>query len=357
MPRKKVSPDSEIIDATGLEENEQIVIEDKKTIRKERSTPPPEPEVTDGEIVFEDDEETATPSFGETSIAALIYDGEQPIENQYCTIHVRRTPDKMKDRFATPCQSTLNYPALPNVEITADRSEIEEMVRQEYGGGHYFFQIRFQNRLGASWQSSLADLPQSIPRTEAPAIQPAPAQPTPAADPLDSMLTNLSKMKALKDALFGDEEARLKEQIADLKAEIANKPEPTPSEPIPDNLRILEKALGVNNPTLQERLIDAAFPEESASHWIPETVKTIFDHKEEIAGLVGGLLGSLAGRPAAPPNIHEMLKQQPPAAAIAAGPPASNFRRKARAADAQPEAEPALTETKVEEVKTENGEQ
>jgi hypothetical protein len=354
MPRKKVSPDSEIIDATGLEENEQIVIEDKKTIRKERSTPP-ESVVTEGEIVFEDEpEEIDLPSFSETSLAALIYDGEQPIENQYCTIHVRRTPDKMKDRFANPCQSTLNYPALPNVEITSDRSEIEELVRQEYGGGHYFFQIRFQNRLGASWQSSLADLPQQqqTAKPETPIVVPDPI--APAADPLDSMLTNLTKMKALKDALFGDEEARLKEQIADLKAEIANRPEPVPSEPVPENLRILEKALGVNNPSLQERLIDAAFPEESAGHWIPETVKTIFDHKEEIAGLLGGLLGSLAGRPTAPPNIQEMLKRQPPSAAIAP-PPTSNFRRKARATDAQNETEPVADENKNEE--KENGEQ
>ena len=103
MARKKISPDSEIIDATGLEENEQIVIEDKKTIRKERSSPP-EPAVTEGEIVFDDEPEAIEPpSFSETSLAALIYDGEQPIENQYCTIHVRRTPDKMKDRFVTPC--------------------------------------------------------------------------------------------------------------------------------------------------------------------------------------------------------------------------------------------------------------
>ena len=160
------------------------------------------------------------------------------------------------------------------------------------------------------------------------------------------MLTILTKMMALKDALFGDEEARLKEQIADLKAEIANRPEPAPSEPVPENLRILEKALGVNNPSLQERLIDAAFPEESAGHWIPETVKTIFDHKEEIAGLLGGLLGSLGGRPPAPPNIQEMLKRQPPPAAIAPPPPTSNFRRKARTAETKPETAEPETENK-----------
>ena len=56
MARKKVSPDTEIIDATGLEENEQIVIEDKRTIRKERSVPV-ERDVTEGEIVFDDEPE------------------------------------------------------------------------------------------------------------------------------------------------------------------------------------------------------------------------------------------------------------------------------------------------------------
>ena len=361
MPRKKVSA-AGVIDPSGLEENEQIVIEDKQTIRKERSKPQPadEPEPILGEIEFDDEEEPDGPQFSETSLAALIYDEAEGgrLEDRFCTILVRRKPDRMQDRFVTPCSAVTNYPPLANIEITAERYEIEERVREQYGGGHYFFQIRFENRLRQSWESTLADLPANMQAKPEPVKTPSEPSPAPPpADPMDTMLNSIVKMKALKDALFGDEEARLKEQIRDLKDEIARKPEPQPSEPIPENLRILEKALGVNNPTLQERLIDAAFPEESGGHWIPETVKTIFEHKEEIAGMLGGLLGTLAGppRPAAPPpSIQDLMRAQPPALSPAVAPTetpspaATTFKRKAkRTNDTEPtETEPNSTDLK-----------
>ena len=352
MPRKKVSA-AGVIDPSGLEENEQIVIEDKQTIRKERSKPQPadEPEPILGEIEFDDEEEPDGPQFSETSLAALIYDEAEGgrLEDRFCTILVRRKPDRMQDRFATPCSAVTNYPPLANIEITAERYEIEERVREQYGGGHYFFQIRFENRLRQSWESTLADLPANMQPKQEPAVTVAePTSSQPPADPMDTMLNSLVKMKALKDALFGDEEARLKEQIRDLKDEIARKPEPQPSEPIPENLRILEKALGVNNPTLQERLIDAAFPEESGGHWIPETVKTIFEHKEEIAGILGGLLGSFAGpTPTAPaPKIQDLMRAQPPATLPPAlTTPATTLKpRTKRSSDGDSDAEPQPNE-------------
>lgn len=336
MPRKKISTDADVIEGIAeLNENEEIVIEDRRTVRKQKSKPPPEPEPIE-DFDFDDDETDAEPEpeFSPTSIAALIFGGDaNKLTDQFCSVAVRRKPDSMRDRFATPCNAVTNYPALQNIAIDAEQSEIEEIVREQYGGGHYFFQVRYGNRLANNWQATLADLPAAFaPKPETTATAAAAMPAAVPIDPLDNMLSNLAKMKALKDSLFGDEEARLKEQIAELKEQIANRPEPTPAEPLPDNIRILEKALGVNNPTLQERLIDAAFPEESASHWIPETVKTIFEHKEEIGQILGGILGSLAGpQPAASPAaMADLLRRQPPAA-LPAQPadtaPVSNFRR------------------------------
>lgn len=342
MARKKVSTSGDMnMDIPDLQENEEVVIEDKRTIRKQRAKPPaiePEPIEFDDDDM-DDDVIDAEPEFSQTSLAALIFgdDANRPTE-QFCTVAVRRKPDAMRDRFTTPCSSVTNYPALTNISIDAERDEIEEIVREQYGGGHYFFQIRYNNRLASSWQSTLADLPAMMqPKQEHAAVTAAIPPPAVPSDPLDSMLTNLTKMKALKDALFGDEENRLKEQIADLKAEIANRPEPTPAEPLPENLRILEKALGVQNKDLQDRLLDAAFPEESGGHWIPETIKTIFEHKEEIGGILAGVLGGLAGpRPAASPAaMADMLRRQPPAALPPHSQPAaaSPFKRGVKRSD------------------------
>src|SRR5690606_26472000 len=104
------------------------------------------------------------------------------LANQFCTIHVRRKPDKMRDQFLTPCTTMLTLPAIQNVELTAERSDIEEIVRQQYGGGHYFFQVRFQNRLSRSWEASLADTPEAIAaaRAERLGFKPVAAQPEPA---------------------------------------------------------------------------------------------------------------------------------------------------------------------------------
>lgn len=348
MPRKKVSAnENDLTGVAELDDDEQLVVSNTttKTIRRERR--PPEVPAAEGTITvepddFDDDEiiagEIDRPAYAATSLAALLYgdDGER-IENQYCTVNVRRNPDSMNDRFATPCGSNTHLPRLANIDLTADRADIEDRVRAEYGGGHYFFQIYFNGRLGPSWQATLADLPEHMRRANQSTAATATAAPEPASvpaapvNPFDQMFDALAKQKQLKDLLFGDTERELKSEIERLKADAAARPN-VPAEPPNERLLILEKALGVNNPTIQQRLLDSAFPADEAGHWIPETIKAIFEHKEELAGLAGMLLGGLLPKPpTAPGGSLTALMQQPPPGSTPMpmiSPPASRLTRK-----------------------------
>lgn len=343
MPRKKTPTNTNTATAAvNLDDDEQLVeeITTTKKIGRQRRTPASEEVITVDPDDDEDDEDSP-PEFTEGSLAAVIFgEANRTYENEFCTIHIRRNPDSMNDRFLNPCGAVMTLPKLSNIEINAERDEIEEKVRAEYGGGHYFFQIYYDGAFRHSWKASLADDPAAVARAKAEADaknKPAtpeltPAQ-TPPRDPMDAMIDSITKMKMLKDVMFGDEEKRLQREIDELKSKIAEKPE-TPPEPKSEQLYILEKALGTQNPTLQEKLLDYAFPADGGGHWIPETVKTIFEHKEEIGGILGGLLGGLAGRQPQPPNIAALLKQQPPAGAATPEPetpaalPTSSFRRR-----------------------------
>src|SRR6185369_6808686 len=112
------------------------------------------------------------------------------------------------------------------------------------------------------------------------------------------------KQKRMKDLLFGDEKQKLESEIERLRAEIANKPDTSPA-PQSETLAILERAIASNNPTLQEKLFDIAFPpkDESSSHWIVELANTFFDHKDELAGVAQMLLGGFAP-PRQPANLE-----------------------------------------------------
>lgn len=347
MPRKKVSAnENDLTGVAELDDDEQLVVSNTttKTIRRERRpmpaeqtdpTPPPEDD-------FDDDDDILTgeiemPQYSATSLAAMLYGGQaETVENQYCTVNVRRNPDSMNDRFATPCGSNTHLPRLANIDLMADRADIEDRVRSDYGGGHYFFQIHYNGRLGPSWQATLADLPEHLRRANAAAAAAAPAaepiqQPAAPANPFDAMFEALSRQKQMKDLLFGDTERELKAEIDRLKADAAARSN-VPPEPPNERLMILEKALGVNNPTIQQRLLDSAFPADEAGHWIPETIKAIFEHKEELAGLAGMLLGGLLPKPpAAPGGSLTALMQQPPPGSTPMpmiSPPASRLTRK-----------------------------
>lgn len=318
MTRKKVSDDlSEADAAANLREDEEIVLSDVRTIRKNKRRPPEpikeeEPDdddFTDAELVDDNPFPAGTVgyrAFGDNSDTSAITE---------CNILVVRKPDGAGDNFLKPCKSRMSESPIRNVELSATESEIEEIVRLNCGGGHYYLQTQFGNRNGRGWSVSLSDPSDAIAKAKAEqdaAKSPPPTPAEPPRDLLDTMLENLTKMKMLRDALFGDERERLEREIEQMKHEIENRPEPAPAMQLPENLQILEKALATNNPTLQEKLLDYAFPPTESSHWIPDTLKLFFEHKEEIGGILGGLLSSFMPPQPTPQGIEAILRTQPP---------------------------------------------
>lgn len=351
MPRRKTSPEPEPIEGIPeLDADEQLVRETttKQTIRKERVKADPEPatlpppardaEPDDDDDFFIDAEpDDDRPQFSESSLAALQFNDAEEIENEYCNILIRRNPDSLRDKFATPNSALLNLPTMRNVPLASERYEIEEAVRDEYGGGHYFFQIQYRGNLGKSWSASLSDKPgagqaKTEPATPTPIAEPA----APAANPFDQFFDNLRKQKELKELLFGDELRELER----LRAEAADRQNNSTVRQS-ETLSILEMALRADNPTLSEKLLKLVAPEPEdtgGSHWIVDLVKTGFEHKEELAGVLQMVLGGLA--PASPPanqNIEALLRAPVPAplAAIqqSAEPakPATTFKRRSPA--------------------------
>jgi hypothetical protein len=318
MARKKSSTDSEAIEGIAeINDGEQLVEETTRKVRRERvaksETPALEIEdndVIDAEIEPEDD----APRYSETSLAAKLFAGDDgdSFGSQFCTVNVRRTPDGANDRFATPNSANANLAPFRNIDITTEQADIEDMVRREYGGGHYFFQLHFNGQLGPSWKSTLADLPEHMRVKPAPLDSAAVVSPpsVPQVDPLESMINQAAKTKQLADLLFGDERNRLERQIEELKREIDSKPA-DPVEPKSETLQILERALASNNPTLQDKLLEYAFPADSggSSHWIPDLVKTLFEHKSEVGGLLQMVFGGVAPQQ---PSIEQLMRAAPP---------------------------------------------
>lgn len=344
--RKKVSTNENAGSAVAdLEENEELVFETTKRVRRERKTPEPvgdvitvEPEPPDGDDEDDQDEQ----EFSDTSLAAMIYGegDEPPLENQFCTIVIRRNPDSMNDRFLTPNSGVMKLPALRNIELTTDVEDIEQRVRSEYGGGHYFFQLHFGNRLQRSWKSTLSDLPEAIARDKAlkaaasqlPAVVASPAPPVPPpVSPIDTFLENSQKLRMLKEELFGEKETEYRTTIEELRTEVRRLAEKSAGPQSPE-LALVEKALSMNgNSELQNKLIDAAFPSNEGRSMVAELASVFMENggKELLGGVVKGLLG--VGSPAAPPpnTIEAFMQAHPPVpvGSQAASLPASGFRR------------------------------
>ncbi len=360
MPRRKTTPPPEdaIQGIPELDDDEQFVKETttKQTVRKERvptQAAKPEPEIIDVDDDPDDDQDDE-PHFSETSLAALQFGHDEDMAAEYCNVLVRRNPDSMTDKFVTPNSSLLNMPPLRNVSLGEDRSDIEERVREHFGGGHYFFQIQYRGQIGKSWKASLSDLPASQrqattaadPYAKPDAPQPMPESPPPAVNPFDQFFETLKKQKEMKDLLFGDE----MKELDRLRREAAERASQPPGYRQSETLQILEQALKADNPALSEKLLKMAFPEESESgggHWIADILRLGFEHKEDLAGIVQMVFGGLAPQPQAG-GIEAMLRQQPPAA-LASGtpaaepePPRSNFQRKFIQ---KPETEPDETDT------------
>lgn len=313
-----------------LDDDEQLVEEvtTTKKIGRQRRSPDADAEPIAAVPVFEDlnddnDDDDEQPSFSQTSLAASIYgtDGET-IQDQVCTIVVRRNPDTLRDKFVVPCSALTNLPRLVNVSLTAEKGDIEDQIRNEYGGGHYFLQVQMDGRLGHSWKPTLADLPGWRPPTGETAPQPiAPAAPVaaaPAADPMDSMLASMEKQKRMRDLLFGDAEKRMQAEIDRLRteAEAAKNAIPPPVvEPMSEELLLWKMARDMPDSDAKTRLLDKLTPVDSDGnrHWIADLAAVAMENKDTILGLFGSLFGGAA--PAAPQqNVMDMLRRPAPAA-------------------------------------------
>jgi len=334
MTRKKISTATNNAAAViDLDDDEQLVEEvttikrtGKQRTPKPAAGPPAEPvalDLDDDDLDADDDAIEAEPVFSETSLAALIYnDGEPQAEDRFCSIAIRRNPDNTGDRFAVPCRSQIKLPPMRNVELTAERMDIEELVRNEHGGGHYWFQIHFDGRLRSTWNATLSDPPAGTRAAEA---APAAATPAPAAaDPMDKLLADFRRMKELKELMGGGDDTDLRVQIAELKAEIV-KAQATPAEPKTERLLMFEQALSTQSPELQTRLINHLFPpdEGGTRSWIADVAELAVEHADKlpllaqtVGSLLGGLLGTatpLAALPPQPqPSITDMMRSQPP---------------------------------------------
>lgn len=326
----KTAKKAEIIDALpDLDDGEQIVIEDTKRIRREKMPESDNEQVKQEFIDIESEDATDSHeyNFSDTSIAALLTDNPDDLANQFCTIHVRRKPDRMRDNFLTPCSSLLTLPAIQNVELTAERSDIEEIVRQQYGGGHYFFQVRFQNRLSRSWEASLADPPEAIAAARQEKLKQSSepvTQTNQAANPFDQFLETLKKQRELQDLLFGEERRRLEAEIERLRQESQQKPAAAPQS---DLALLLDAMQKTNNPGLIDfarEYLSGESREPQFGVW--DFLKYVFDHKNELAPLVAGFLGS---NNANQETLEELLRSNPPAATaeVERQLPVSKFRR------------------------------
>lgn len=364
---KNIEPDA-IEGIPELKDDEQFVSEThtKRTVRKERAPQPEaiDPEADDEDLVFLDEEpDDDRPTYSDTSLAALQFGPDSEEGSGYFNVLVRRNPDGMNDRFVRPNNAVLTLPALRNVDIATERADIEERIRELFGGGHYFFQIQYRGQIGRSWTSSLSDSPEQIrtgriglpepqPQPEPTAPIPAPALAAPAANPFDQFFETLAKQKQMKDLLFGDEQKRYEDRIADLERRIEDASRNAGNHRQSETLSIIEKALSAEDKNVAEKLMHLAFPEsqDTGGHWITDVVKIAFEHKEDLAGFASLLFGGLAPQPK-PTNLDALLRSQPPAqitAAASADPPTelaapvSRFSRRAK-----PE-EPANTESSQE---------
>lgn len=315
MPRKKVSTTEVSPSSADLDDNEELVIRNTHEKRVRREKVRSDDNAITAEPVIDDDDDQDAGEFSPTSLAAVIYgDGGGDVENEFCSVHIRRNPDTMGDVFLTKCGSVTSYPKLANVSLATEQSDIEDRIRSEYGGGHYFFQLHYNGNLGRSWKATLADLPEAIAREKA-KNDPAPApQPTQSADPMQQFLDRVLMQKQLEDALFGDQKKRLEEQIAEMRREI-DATKNNPAEPKSERLSMFETALSTPNTDLQGRLLDHLFPTDDGEkrHWIADTLDVVLQNKDAILGVLGSLLGGTAPPAYQPkPSIADLMRAQPP---------------------------------------------
>lgn len=345
MPRKKIiDEESDVALAVGLREDEELEVTNKQTIRKnKRAVPKAEPAATlenaddkdFGELIEDD-------VFEDGTLGSLLNRSEDDeLRATQCNIIVVRKPDSVGEKFINPCISRMTFPPIRNVELTQSQSEIEELVRAYYGGGHYYLQIQLGNAMQQGWACDLADSPEAVTRAKQAqfrADNPEIASPTP--PPVNAFEDKIAEMELQEryDKLrFGpererlrqleDEARRLREENAELKQQ----------NNMSNEMRFLTFAQSTGNQTLIEKALDNLLDrgdEDGGRHWIADLVKTGLEHKDELATLAQMFLGGAGPQPQ-PGGIENILRQPPPAGALAAPaePTKSNFKRK----NAEPE--------------------
>jgi hypothetical protein len=330
MPRKKDSEDgSDIAAAVNLRDDEEIIIADTRTIGKQKrgAKKAAEPEV---EIIDDADlEAVESYEFPEGTIGAILNRSEdEQYRDQQATIMVVRKPDSAGEKFLNPCTARLNMQPIRNVDLSRPIDEIEDLLRMTYGGGHYYCQIRIGNQIQTGFEVDIADPPQAQSKPELASLSLGTKE-TPAApvNPLDSFFDQIDKMQRLKTALFGDREKELERQIEELKQEIRDARNGQISQPQSESLLILEKALSTNNPTIQDKLLEAAFPSDSGGHWLSDVIKLVIENPEKVSGVLQAIVGGVAPQQLPAGGVHALLQKPAPVGGVAPQTRQSNFRR------------------------------
>lgn len=345
--KKNIGEINETDTVANLREDEEIVLSDVRTIRKNKRQPAAplvidiEPDEEDAELIEDDDNLFPVGTVGYRAFGES--DGSEPAVTE-CNILVTRKPDGAGDNFLEPCKGKFSKGPLRSVDLTTPESEIEEMVRLNHGGGHYYLQTQFGNRHGRGWSVSLADSQDAVLAAKTAAAIPAPSAPAPPTAPVDPMaafITSLRQTAELRGLLFGDTEKQLRDEIARLRDEAANAP---PAEPKSEKLAMIEFAMAAPKSELADRVLDGLFPstETPSRHWIAETLSVVLENKDAIAGVIGSLLGGVipTAAPAQPSTSFADMMRQPPPGELSNIPPAppGGFRRN------RPEPPPAESE-------------
>lgn len=339
MPRKKISPTPDADAFADLGENlpdgEKIIITDQRTIEK-KSVPathdqpaPPKYVELEPDDNDDDDYDDDAPQLPANSVGAFLFgDGTIDFENQSLTISIRREPDNFGDNFLNPCTSRLQFQPLRNVELTADRTDIEERVREINGGGHYFFQIYYNGEVTKTWRASLADTQHAIQKAKADATAAAAAnQPAPASPPQPAIAAAAAP-KSLSDQI--KEMAELKENLDKIFPAPAAPPPPVP--PPPTDLGLV--MAHADSPNF-DKLLDRVLPKEESSvvRDVVDGVKEVLPYGEQIGSFLRGLVGGWQGTTdaATEPTEADLLKVLQGDKAQSEAPPKSNFKRRAKA--------------------------
>ena len=366
MVRRNTLPANNDAEAAAkLNDDEEIVLTDTRTIRKNKRTPPPEIKIDeddldaiDGEIVDDDEDAPLFPE-GTVGFRAFGEDGDGPPVTE-CNILVVRKPDGAKDNFLRPCSGRVSELPIRNIDLSTPESEVEEIVVMTYGGGHYYLQTQIGNKNGRGWSVSLADPPAAVAAAKAAEIaasQPVTAPAAPATtepSQFERRVAELRLEKEYDELKFGDERRRLERLETEL-AELRNAKTNTSTEPRSEKLELLDFVSKLNNrPELAERVVDGIFPNEDSGggrHWLADIISVAIENKDTIGSLFGSLLGG-GTAPATQPSIADMLRQQPPTAAL---PPTDPARSGVRRSKPEPPSDPT-PDVEISYIKTEPSE-